>query len=414
MEFRQYQKDIIDQGVEVMRKHWLLYLAMEVRTGKTLTALGICHKLGAKSVLFITKKKAISTIEADARKLNAPFSLYITNYESLHKVNPDLSFGVIICDEAHSMGAFPKPSKRAKQVKVLIQKNACSLILMSGTPTPESFSQMYHQVYSHPSNPFVGYKNFYSWSKDYVNVKQKMISGNRINDYSNGIEDKILGDMSPYMISYTQKEAGFVSTIDENILYVKLQGLTYAMCNRLRKSKVVTGKEETILADTGAKMMSKLHQMYSGTVIFESGKAKVLDWSKAEYIAREFYSQKIAIFYKFKAELNAILDVYPKARITTDLEEFASDPKKSIALQIVSGREGISLKDAEHIVYYNIDFSATSYWQSRDRMTTQLRPENKIYWIFAEDGIEDKIYKVVNKKKNYTLKHFKEDLRRLF
>lgn len=414
MEFRQYQKEIIDQGVEVMRKHWMVYLAMEVRTGKTLTALGICQKLGVKSVLFITKKKAISTIEADARKLNASFDIYITNYESLHKVNPDLSFGVIICDEAHSMGAFPKPSKRAKQVKALMQKHKCGLILMSGTPTPESFSQMYHQVYSHPSNPFAKYKSFYSWAKDYVNVKQKMISGNRINDYSHGIEDRILGEMSPYMISYTQKEAGFVSTIEENVLYVKLEDLTYGMCNKLRRSKVIQGKEETILADTGAKMMSKLHQMYSGTVIFESGKAQVLDWSKAEYIARKFYDQKIAIFYKFKAELSALLGVYPKARITTDLEEFASDPKKSIALQIVSGREGISLKDAEHIVYYNIDFSATSYWQSRDRMTTQLRPENKIYWIFAEDGIEEKIYKVVNKKKNYTLKHFKEDIGKLF
>ena len=66
------------------------------------------------------------------------------------------------------------------------------------------------------------------------------------------------------------------------------------------------------------------------------------------------------------------------------------------------------------IVYYNIDFSATSYWHSRERMTTQLRPENTIYWVFAEDGIEEKIYKVVNKKKNYTLKHFREDMGKLF
>ena len=76
----------------------------------------------------------------------------------------------------------------------------------------------------------------------------------------------------------------------------------------------------------------------------------------------------------------------------------------------MSGREGISLKQADCLVYYNIDFSATSYWQSRDRMTTKDRLKNDIYWIFSKGGIEDQIYKAVSKKKDYTLQHFKRDL----
>ena len=83
---------------------------------------------------------------------------------------------------------------------------------------------------------------------------------------------------------------------------------------------------------------------------------------------------------------------------------------KTIALQIVSGREGISLRKAECLVYYNIDFSATSYWQSRDRMTTKDRLESDVYWIFSRGGIEKDIYKAVTKKKDYTLRHFKRDL----
>ena len=61
-------------------------------------------------------------------------------------------------------------------------------------------------------------------------------------------------------------------------------------------------------------------------------------------------------------------------------------------------------------MYYNIDFSATSYWQSRDRMTTKNRLNNSVYWIFSKGGIEDDIYKAVTKKKDYTVKHFKRDL----
>jgi hypothetical protein len=75
----------------------------------------------------------------------------------------------------------------------------------------------------------------------------------------------------------------------------------------------------------------------------------------------------------------------------------------------VSGREGISLKNADYLVFYNIDFSATSYWQARDRLSSLKRLSNKIYWIFSKEGIEDKIYKTIKSKKKYTLNIFKKD-----
>ena len=153
--------------------------------------------------------------------------------------------------------------------------------------------------------------------------------------------------------------------------------------------------------------MQKLHQVYSGTIIFESKDSVVFDYSKANFIKERFKGQKIGIFYKFQAELKALKDMFGD-NLTTDIDEF-NNTDKNIALQIVSGREGISLRKAEYLVYYNIDFSATSYWQSRDRMTTKDRLYNKIYWIFSKNGIESKIYKAVNNKKDYTLKHFKRD-----
>ena len=121
MKFRDYQEEIITKGIDVIGEHGFVYLAMEVRTGKTLTSLGIAKEIGAKRVLFITKKKAISSIESDYEMLKPKFTLEVINYESLHKVEG--SFDLVVLDEAHSMGAFPKPSKRAKQVRIIIQKN---------------------------------------------------------------------------------------------------------------------------------------------------------------------------------------------------------------------------------------------------------------------------------------------------
>lgn len=407
MEYRDYQLDIIDRGVRILSAHRFLYLAMEVRTGKTLTAMGIAEKVGAAMVLFVTKKKAISSIEKDYNMLKPSFNMYVVNYESLHKHAAEWKWDLIILDEAHSIGAFPKPNKRAKIVRELMMWCNPRVILLSGTPTPESYSQMYHQVSFIPNNPFSGYKNFYRFADDYVKVVTKKINSLTINDYSNG-SDRILEMMKPYTISYTQKEAGFESTIEEKVLHVTMKQSTYDMCKRLKRDLVIEGKDEVILGDTPVKLMMKLHQMYSGTIKFESGKSMTLDKSKAEFIRDYFAGSKIGIFYKFKEELEVLKEVYGDA-LTTELSIF-EDTDKVIALQIVSGREGISLRHAEFLVYYNIDFSATSYWQSRDRMTTMSRLENKVFWVFSKGGIEDKIYKAVTKKKDYTVRHFKRDL----
>ncbi len=404
-EYRDYQKKIINQGSGILLRGKLLYLAMEVRTGKTLTSLGICDNLYINRVLFITKKKAISSIENDYRMLLPNYELEVINYESLHKIKKR-GWDVIICDEAHSMGAYPKPSKRAKQVKELIQINDPYYILLSGTPTPESYSQMYHQVYGHPENPFKKYTTFYKFARLYVNITLRYLHGFNTKDYSEGTIG-IVQAMKPFTISYTQKQAGYKVETKETILTVPMSKETYKLCTRLKKDLVIQGKDQVILADTGVKLMSKLHQMYSGTVKFESGKSMVIDSSKAKFIKRRFKDKKIGIFYKFTAELKALQEEFGD-EICTELEEF-KNTKKHIALQIVSGREGISLKEADCLVYYNIDFSATSYWQSRDRMTTKDRLKNDIYWIFSKDGIERQIYKAVSKKKDYTLQHFKSD-----
>ena len=405
IEFRDYQIDIIDRGVKCLQRYRFLYLAMEVRTGKTLTSFGMCEKIGAKNILFVTKKKAISSIEQDYLMLGPSFTMDVINYESLHTI--DNKWDVIILDEAHSMGAFPKPSGRAVLAAKIIAKQKPIVILLSGTPTPESYCQMYHQVCAIPGNPFADYKNFYRFAEDYVDIKTKKINSLFISDYSHG-KEKILEAIKPYTINYTQKDAGFVVETTEEILEVEMKPSTYKMIKRLQKDLVIEGKDEVILADTSVKLMTKMHQMYSGTIKFESGKSMIIDTSKAEFIKENFEGCKIGIFYKFKEELESLKQVFGD-ELTTDLDEF-NDTWKNIALQIVSGREGISLMKAQYLVYYNIDFSATSYWQSRDRMTTMDRLKNQVFWIFAKDGIEHKIYKAVSDKKDYTVNHFKKDL----
>ena len=237
MNFRDYQEKIIDKSIPIVLEHGFVYLAMEVRTGKTLTSLGIAKAMWMKNVLFITKKKAISSIEKDYKLLAPKYKLVIINYESLHKI-PPLEWDMIICDEAHSLGAFPKPNKRARAVKDIIYKTRAKVILLSGTPTPESYSQMYHQVYGIPKTPFNDCVNFYNFAHKYVNIKEKKINGLFIRDYSKGTE-QIIDRMKPHTLNFSQKEAGFKTTIQETVLHVMMNDLTYDVTTKLKKERVV-------------------------------------------------------------------------------------------------------------------------------------------------------------------------------
>lgn len=405
-ELRNYQIDLSEKGLDILKKEKIVYYCCEVRTGKTLIALNTANLLEAKKVLFLTKKKAIKSILDDYKNFNFTFELVVINNESLHLIK-DNDFDLIISDEHHRNGAFPKPNKITKEIKERFSH--LPMIFLSGTPTPESYSQWYHQFWLSNFTPFQQNTNFYKWANEFVNVKLKFLAGYQIKDYTDA--NKILIDsiLKKYIITFTQEEAGFTTSVKENILKVRMSDLTYRITNQLKKENIFKGNNDLIIADTGAKLMSKLHQLYSGTCILESGNGIITDNSKATFIKEKFKNNKIAIFYKFQEELNLLKEIF-KDRLCFDLETF-NTTDKDIALQIVSGREGISLKEAEYLVYFNIDYSAVSYLQSKDRMTTMERKENNIFWIFSDGGIENSIYKRVLDKKDYTLSCFRKDFK---
>ena len=404
MILRDYQVKLSNDAADILKRKGLVYLAMEVRTGKTLTALQTAKLFQAKRVLFLTKKKAISSIQWDYDNFGFDFDLTIANDESLHLV--DKEFDLVIHDEHHRFGAYPKPNTIAKLFK---QKYShLPMIFLSGTPTAESHSQWYHQFWVSDNSPFKDYPNFYKWAVDFVNVKQKHLGYSKINDYSDADIKHINRRIKYHLLTFTQEQAGFTSTVNEMVLEVEMKPITYQIIERLKRDLVVKNPQgQLILADTAVKLQQKVHQLSSGTCKFEDGTSKVIDYSKAEFIRDNFKDVKIGIFYKFKEEYNALKSILGD-KLTDNLDEF-NTTDKWIALQIVSGREGISLKEAKYLVYYNIDFSSVSYWQSRDRLTTMQRKENEIFWIFSKGGIEYKIYKTVLQKKDYTLKIFLQD-----
>jgi len=404
-ELRSYQRDIADKGIKVLKSKGLVYLAMQPRTGKSLTAMEIAQQYGAKRVLFLTKLKAIPSIESDYHNFKPAFRLTVHNYESMHKLNWD--FDLVICDEAHCFSSFAKPSARAKMLKEKCWE--LPIIYLSATPTAESYSQIFHQLWISKNSPFAKYKNFYAWAREFVIVKKRKINGWDINDYSQAKETEVKEAIRDCMLHLSQQEAGFTSFIEEEILRVPIDKRIYELMKILKRDKVYKLKSGyTLIADTPVRLQSYFHQLSSGTVKVDETTRLTLDESKAYFIKSKFAGSKIAIFFKFIQEGEVLRKVFPDH--TSSPEEFNKNDHLTFICQFSSGREGTNISTADYLIGYNIDFSATTYWQFRERMQTKDRVKlSKLFWIFSEQGIESAVHKAVSKKKNYTLSYFKQE-----
>lgn len=415
MILRDYQQDIAYTACDLLKKHHIAYLSMQVRTGKTLTAFETAHLYGVEKVLFFTKKKAISSILSDFAKTKYSYQLYCTNYEQGHNVTGD--FDLIILDEAHTLGQFPLPASRVKYLKKICKDKP--IIYLSGTPSPESYSQLFHQFYISSYSPFPE-PTFYKWAHKYVDIQKKYFFNRESNDYSAARKDDIMQVCGNLFITYTQEEAGFSQLVEEHIHTVNMTDKVYKVAQLLKLKRVVIGKEgDVIEADTEVKLMQKLHQIYSGTVIYDTSpnqkvNGAMLDDSKMQYILKTFKDKKMAIFYKFKLEemaIKAYLQMHGYSIAMSPQDFNATDAKVVYLSQFVSGREGINLSAADCLICYNIDFSAVTYFQVRARLQTKDRTDPaEVHWIFARNGIEPRIYAAVSEKKNYTLSYFKKDI----
>ena len=383
----------------ILQNFGLVYLQHEMRTGKTLTALETARLCKAKKVLFLTKKKAIESIKSDYNDFYFPYELLVTNYESLHKVRfvPDL----LILDEAHSIGAFPKPSQRTKLIKQMFAD--LPMIMLSGTPASESYSQWFHQFWVSNRSPFKGYTNFYKWAKDFTIPNLIYTAYGQSNDYSKAIVEKINPFIEIIVHKFTQEDAGFRNKINKQLRFIEMKPITYKLISQLKKDKFIKGKDEIITADSGVKLMSKQHQLGSGTIIFDSGKVGIIDNSKAVYI-KENFTGKLAIFYYFKEELNLIKEVFGET-VTTDIVEFNNTDKHFVGQQY-SNAMGVNLSRAEKLIYLNFGFSGTNWIQSLDRLTTIERKESEIFIILARNTIDFNIFQTIEQKKNFTIAQY--------
>lgn len=374
----QHQVDISSQALDILRKHMIVYLAMQERTGKTLTSILICEQTKCNNILVITKKKALVGWIDTLSKYTHNKTYECINYESLHKCTfkPDL----VIIDEAHSnLGAYPKVGKTWKEVFKFTKGKP--IIYLSATPSAQTYAQLYHQFKLSSWTPWIKYPSFYNWHKEYGIENIIYLGGRQIKQYNEVKSAKVMRDVEPLFISYTRTELGFEHEPNDILHYIDLSSEIREYYNKLLKDRVATIAGTEVIADTVMALRTKLHQIEGSTLKQGDKNIFLSKIDKIDYILKTWGDSKdLVIFYQYQNELSLLKQTFKSATI----------------LQGTSFAEGVDLSMYETCVGYSMDFSTAKYTQRRARQCNMKRDTPiDFHFLLVKGAISEQVYQTV-------------------
>lgn len=422
---RSHQEKAVNEALPILREKGVVYLALEMRTGKTLAALKLAHLVSDMApVLFITPKAAISSVLADSSHMpELDGRLTVINPESLHKLNMDeLQGAVLVLDENHRRGSFPKVSKATGQIREIVLK--CGVrhcILLSGTPSVESAAQLFHQFWCTTRGPwkvFNSKRGFYNWHREYGIPKTVRIAGGQEAKVYDEVRSEVLNHVAPYVVTMKQEEAGF--KFAPEVIPVMIDNPDILeWSKKFGRDGIAEVDGHTVLGETPAAKLQKMHMAEGGTLIDDKEEAFVHKISlthkykalgenmclNQSYFVTTAYIKEREVLYYFLSGMGF--------RVYGDFEDFEKEVRAGGAGVFI----GSGIKYAEGVdlswltgsqIIYSLNWSGAKYLQLIQRQNNFKRDRPiKVHVLLTRGGVDEMVFKAVSSKANFNATVYK-------
>jgi hypothetical protein len=410
--------------VKKLSKYGIACLWGQIRSGKTRAFLNASR---GWRTLVVTKKDAQAGILSEAKEIGVDVD--VINYHSIDTKNPD-DYQLIILDEAHLYisQAQPKPSTIWKKVKRFTHRKF--IIFASGTPTAEGYGGLYSMLALSSWSPFRDYQRFTKWF-EYYGIPSKIYTATReVPSYKKTKTDLIKKDMKHLVVTLTRKDTGHKHEVKDIVHTIELTKHQHSLYEELKEDKVVTIGKYEILADTGAKILSKLHQIAGGIAVKCEPKVKKNpDFVKVPKKKRKKFTKDELIAYE-KSKTILIPRTYyftdesPKVKYIKD----NFDPETTIILSYYKHEQtylaklfphtgsvtklstGVDLSHYKTMIVYSMSFSASNYEQVKGRLMNVNR-KSKVRCHYLISGIDEYVLNAVKNKENFTASWYKKELK---
>lgn len=332
-----------------------------------------------------------------SKEFKMNFCIGVINYDLIFR-RPELSQlkdFTLMLDESSLI-----QNETSKRSKFILKKlNPTNVILLSGTPTGGKYEKLWSQC------RLLGWKISKDafWST-YVDFHW---------DDSEGFPRKVVdGYKNVERLKYKLREHGAIFMKSDEVFDLPVQIDSKLYCNtiaeyrKFRKDSIVAFQNTTFVGDT---VLTKM--------LYERMLCGFLNKDKLSAVRDllESTDDRVIIFYNFNDELEALRDLCrilerPISVIcghTKDLSEYEKSENSVTLIQYQAGAMGLNLQKSNKIVYFTPPLSSELFEQSKKRIH-RIGQERTCfyYYMICRNSIEEKIYRTLAMRRDYTEKLF--------
>lgn len=293
-------------------------------------------------------------------------------------------------------------NEMSKRSKFILRKlNPENVILLSGTPTGGKYEKLWSQC------KLLGWKI----SKEaYWNTYVKFHF-----DVSSGFPLKVIdGYKNVERLKRKLREHGAVFMKSEEVFDLpaqidnKIFVPTTKEYRKFRKDAIVMFDNQEFVGDTTLTKM-----LYERMLCGYTNNDKL----KAFRDLVESTNDRLVVFYNFKSELvnliNILIDEEKPFSVVNgdnkDLEEYENSDDSVTLIQYQAGSMGLNLQKANKIVYFTPPLGSELFEQSKKRIHRIGQKRTCFYYyLVCRNSIEEKIYKTLAMRRDYTEALFEE------
>lgn len=293
-------------------------------------------------------------------------------------------------------------NEQAKRSKFILKKlKPTNVILLSGTPTGGKYERLYSQL------RLLGWEiSKTTYWNTYIEYHFEDMGGfpvRFIDGYKN--VDRLKKKMREYGCHFLKTE-DVLELPDQIFTTIKVP--VSKEYKKFRKDRVVEVDGTQLIGDNTLTKM-----LYERQLCGQYSTAKVEAFK--DLVAST--EDRLIVFYNFTSELNVLRREVLDRPISVvngqdkDLTNYENCDNSITFIQYQAGAMGLNLQKANKIIYYSPPLSSELYEQSKKRINRIGQNKTCYYYNLTVTGsIEDRIYKTLAMRKDYTEKLFEEDI----
>ena len=307
------------------------------------------------------------------------------------------NFDMLIVDESSQFKSYK--SKRFKSFQKVVG-SLKSVVLLSGTPSPKSLSDLWSQIYLLDEGARLG-RNITEFRRRYCRAHEYNKSWTVIPEKEILIKEAIK-DITMYMRASDHIEVGEVRNIKVPVVLPDSVTKAYKL---LEKKFFVEWKDENLTCDSAGVMANKLLQWCNGSCYNELGDIIHIHDEKLNALADILDGNPTETFllaYNFKFDRISIHKRFPFAVDLTheNVDEWNSGKIRLAIAHPASVGYGLNLqKGGRCVIWYGLNWSLELYRQFVARLARQGQKHMvRVVHLVVQGGMDNKVLKALDSK----------------